>query len=333
MINLELWFPEDFDKRYAKYREDHVENKMPEPFFSERLQNERKNILSIKTEDDFRNEIEKWSPLKTIIDAIHKDLSPFLPSSAQVINIDLTKLGISEKEAGHILMMLAYERICRWKINKSSAVISTEALAGYLGGNGIVIPDYDKFQGFRKEVMDFYEFLEDQRNQKFPKSNAAKAENVKNNKQESAADSDVIDETVKRVAVWGGETVSDLPLITYNEVTGKGEVIGKKKFKFKDGSPEYKIFNMLYAKLAKKTAKLERQDVLIAGGFYKDYEEPDPTRKTNETAFINEVAKSIREKTGLDTEELVNNNGSLTLLVLRQDKNPPKVTKFVPVWG
>ncbi len=28
MIDLDLWFPEDFDKRYAKYLEEHSEKKM-----------------------------------------------------------------------------------------------------------------------------------------------------------------------------------------------------------------------------------------------------------------------------------------------------------------
>jgi hypothetical protein len=255
------------------------------------------------------------------LDAIYKELSPFLPGDAQIIKIDLSKLGLVDKQASHILMMLAYERICRWKISKSSAVISTESIHEYLGGDGIVVSDYSKFQEFRNKVNEFYKFMEDQKEQKFPL--------VK--KPDAAVE--VPNETVKRTMVWGGETVSDLPLIDYNEATGKGEVVGKKEFKFKDGSPEYKVFNTLYAKLGKKTAKLERQDVLITAEFYKDYEQPDPSKKTLETNFINDIAKNIREKTGLNTKEVVMNNGSLTLLALRQDKNPPKVTKFVPVWG
>jgi predicted RecB family nuclease len=199
-----------------------------------------------------------------------------------------------------------------------------------------VVPDYDKFQHLKKEVDKFFKFVEHQKEQKFPKeSSEVKSDELIKKLEKVSKDSDEkIDTTIKRVAVWGGETVSDLPLIDYNETTGKGEVVGKKKFKFKDGSAEYTVFKMLYAKLGKKPSKLERLDVLVAGGFYPDHQqELDPVRKTAETACINEIAKNIREKTGLNTEELVNNNGSLTLLALRQDKNPPKVTKFVPVWG
>lgn len=321
MIDLDLWFPEDFDKKYEKYLEKNNDSKIPEPFFEERLENERKHLLSVTNEEDFKHEMERWRPLKVVVDAIYKELSPFLPGDAQIIKIDLSKLGLVDKQASHILMMLAYERICRWKISKSSAVISTESIHEYLGGDGIVVSDYSKFQEFRNKVNEFYKFMEDQKEQKFPL--------VK--KPDAAVE--VPNETVKRTMVWGGETVSDLPLIDYNEATGKGEVVGKKEFKFKDGSPEYKVFNTLYAKLGKKTAKLERQDVLITAEFYKDYEQPDPSKKTLETNFINDIAKNIREKTGLNTKEVVMNNGSLTLLALRQDKNPPKVTKFVPVWG
>jgi len=321
MIDLDLWFPEDFDKKYEKYLEKNSDSKIPEPFFDERLENERKHLLSITNEEDFKHEMEKWRPLKVVVDAIYKELSPFLPGDAQIIKIDLSKLGLVDKQASHILMMLAYERICRWKISKSSAVISTESIHEYLGGDGIVVSDYGKFQEFRNKVNDFYKFMEDQKEQKFPP--IKKTDTVV----------DTPEEPVKRTMVWGGETVSDLPLIDYNEATGKGEVVGKKEFKFKDGSPEYKVFNVLYSKLGKKVAKLERQDVLITGEFYKDYEQPDLAKKTLETNFINDIAKNIREKTGLNTKELVMNNGSLTLLALRQDKNPPKVTKYVPVWG
>lgn len=335
MIDLDLWFPEDFDKRYTKYREGHAENKIPDPFLAERLEKAKESLFSISDEEEYQHEIDKWKPLKQITDAIYKELSPFVEKS-QSVKIDLAKLGMSENQTSPILLMLVYERVCRWKINESSAVISTAPIHEYLSGDGIVVPDYEKFQELRKEINNFYKFIEHQKDQKFPKdSSVAKSRAlVKKLEEVSKDDEEKIDTTVKRVATWGGEVVSDVPLIDYNETTGKGEVVGKKKFKFKDGSSEYNVFKMLYAKLGKKPAKLERLDVLVAGGFYPDHQqELDPVRKTAETACINEIAKNIREKTGLNTEELVNNNGSLTLLALRQDKNPPKITKFVPVWG
>ena len=321
MSDLFLWFPEDFDKRYEKYREEQVESKMPEPFLVERLLHERENFLQINNEEEYQHEFGRWKPLKTIVDSIYSELSP-LTEMPQNVKIDLEKLGISKNVASPILLTLVQEGVCRWRLDKFSVVISTAPINEYLQGSGIVVQNYKKFKDFRKEVNNFFNYVEHHQGQKFPKVQTSK----------STPDEE-IDTTVKRVAVWGGETVSDLPLIEYNEATGKGEVVGKKKFKFKDGSPEYKVFKILYTKLGKKPAKLERQDVLITVDFYKDYEKPDLTRKTAETALINDIAKNIREKTGVNTEELVNNNGSLTLLALRQDKNPPKVTKYVPVWG
>lgn len=327
MIDLDLWFPQDFDKRYEKYREEHMENKMPEPFLIERLESEKENFFHITEEEEYRHELERWKPLKAIVDAIYKELSP-LTEMAQNVKIDLVKLDVSKNIASPILLTLVQEGICRWRIDKSSAVISTTPIDAYLNGEGIVVQDYKKFQTFRTEVNDFFKIIEHQQSEKFSIFPHIQPEELVSHKVEE------IDITTKRGAVWGGEVVSDLPLIDYNEVTGKGEVMGKKKFRFKDGSPEYNVFRMLYSKLGKKPAKLERLDVLIAGGFYEDHQqEVDPARKTAETAFINDIAKNIREKTGLNTEELVNNNGNLTLLALRQDKNPPKVTKFVPVWG
>ncbi len=333
MIDLDLWFPEDFDKRYAKYREEHNEGKMPEPFLIDKLTDERERFSEILNEVEYQQELEKWRPLIVIMDAIYKELSP-LERHPQSLKIDLGKLQISENQSKSVLLNLVYERVCKWR-ETSEGIISNVPVIEYLQGN-IVVPNYDKFQNLKKEVDTFFRFVEEQKGRKFPKdSSAAKSsELIKKLEDVSKDDDEKIDTTIKRVATWGGEVVSDLPLIDYNETTGKGEVVGKKKFKFKDGSSEYNVFKMLYAKLGRKPSKLERLDVLVAGGFYPDHQqELDPVRRTAETACINEITKNIREKTGLNTEELVNNNGSLTLLALRQDKNPPKVTKFVPVWG
>ena len=98
--------------------------------------------------------------------------------------------------------------------------------------------------------------------------------------------------------------------ISYNEKTGIGRV-GEKKFKFKDHQPEYRIFAKLYENINKK---LNRYDVLELAHFYEEGEDPDPARKNAETETINEIAKSLRKKTGLNTEQLVMNNGNLTLV-------------------
>jgi len=98
--------------------------------------------------------------------------------------------------------------------------------------------------------------------------------------------------------------------ISYNEKTGIGRV-GSTKFKFKDHKPEYRIFAKLYENINKK---LDRYDVLELAHFYEYGEEPDPARKNAETETINTITKEIRKRTGLNTEQLVMNNGNLTLV-------------------
>lgn len=97
--------------------------------------------------------------------------------------------------------------------------------------------------------------------------------------------------------------------ISYDSTAGDGAVNGV-PFKLKDGSPEYVVFRQLYSRIGKK---IERDEVLRLAGFYKDYQEPDPARRISEGETINEVAKNLRKKTGLNTKQLVLNNGNLTL--------------------
>lgn len=110
-----------------------------------------------------------------------------------------------------------------------------------------------------------------------------------------------------------------LSVIDYNQETGIGHA-GSKKFKLKSNHPAYEVFKMLYNRINRN---ISRNDVLVAGRFYEDYQEPDPARKSDETLFINEIAKTIREKTGLNTEQLVNNAGSLTLIGRKQKSTKP----------
>jgi len=107
-------------------------------------------------------------------------------------------------------------------------------------------------------------------------------------------------------------------MLDYNPETGIG-YNGSKKFKLKDGSPEYRVFSRLYANLNKR---VHRFDVLELVKFYEDGQDSDPTRKTAETAAINDVAKSLRDKAGLTTEQLVMNNGNLTLLGSKIPNSP-----------
>jgi len=167
MALIRLTLPEDFDERCKKYREKLVPKEgMPEPYLVDSLENEKKNLLLIKDEVNYRHEMDKWLPLKTVVDAIYKDLIPFTEKN-QSIQLDISKLGIPEKIASSVFMSLVYERLCRWHLG-SPVVISTAPIAEYLKGK-IVVPSYTKFKEFRQKVHDFYEFMESNKAQKFPK--------------------------------------------------------------------------------------------------------------------------------------------------------------------
>jgi hypothetical protein len=91
-------------------------------------------------------------------------------------------------------------------------------------------------------------------------------------------------------------------IIAYNAVTGFG-TLRKKKFKFKDNQPEFALFKMLY----KNPNEPVKRDVVL-----KILHKQDSKSATD---AINALAKKIRTRTGLTTEELVLNNGNITLSI------------------
>ncbi|MFA5888768.1 MAG: hypothetical protein WCW47_00715 [Candidatus Paceibacterota bacterium] len=121
-----------------------------------------------------------------------------------------------------------------------------------------------------------------------------------------------------RNELLGNEQNKILSGIYYNQITGVGCVNGK-EFKLKDNTAEYRVFNLLYGNIGKKVS---RYDVLVGAHFYEDGADIDPTRKIGETSKINDVVKKIRFKLNLSVNELVNNNGNLTL-IYNKTENPP----------
>jgi len=115
--------------------------------------------------------------------------------------------------------------------------------------------------------------------------------------------------------------------IEYNPISGIGYVNGK-RFKFKDDQPEYQLFRELYKRIGNK---IPREKVLKLINFKSDepvFKEPEWTefRKqndvtTSETLAINKVVKKIRSRTGLTPDQLVNNNGNLTLVAQKVIKS------------
>jgi len=118
-----------------------------------------------------------------------------------------------------------------------------------------------------------------------------------------------------------------IPEIHYNSKTGIG-FIGLKRFKFKDNQTEYKVFPELYKNINRKVLRKKLLDLI---GFTESKELSNQydskgnklIGKQSATYKINELVKKIRKRTGLNTNQLVNNNGNL-ILVGKKLKIPPK---------
>jgi hypothetical protein len=93
-----------------------------------------------------------------------------------------------------------------------------------------------------------------------------------------------------------------LRAIIYNAVTGVG-LLRKKKFKFKNHQPEFMLFKKLYEVLNRPIKRDEMLEILKM------------KEGRNATIAINDLVKKIRSRTGLTTEELVLNNGDVTLSI------------------
>jgi len=114
----------------------------------------------------------------------------------------------------------------------------------------------------------------------------------------------------------------DQPKIYYEEATGTGK-IKNKSFRLKKGSND----ELLFSRLCKNVGKaIPRIDVLKITGFYSPEEKRQEHLKKDETYHINEIIKSLRKKTGLNTKSLANNNGDIILkgLILTLPQATPK---------
>lgn len=128
----------------------------------------------------------------------------------------------------------------------------------------------------------------------------------------------------------GSQSVQD---IYYNRASGTGYV-GKKQFKFKNHQPEYRVFAELYTNINKE---ISREKVLALMGFKESEDLGEQNSadgkkliiKVSATYEINELAKKIRKRAGLSRNELVMNNGALTLIG-NKVKTSPKTTPNRP---
>lgn len=102
-----------------------------------------------------------------------------------------------------------------------------------------------------------------------------------------------------------------LPKIVYNDKTGIG-ITENKRFKFKNHQPEFRIFAEMYKNINNPIIRGEVLKISACKELGED----------TKTYFINELTKKMRKRTGLTKDNIVNNNGDLTL-VAEIIKNAP----------
>lgn len=115
--------------------------------------------------------------------------------------------------------------------------------------------------------------------------------------------------------------------IYYNPETGIGYAYGK-RFKLKNDQSDFLIFSKMYESINKSVPRTEVLEIIgYEETAVKDRLTAGSKQKTSSqvmaTYKINEVAKKMRSMTGLNTDQIVNNNGDLTL-VGEKLLSPPK---------
>lgn len=111
-----------------------------------------------------------------------------------------------------------------------------------------------------------------------------------------------------------------LPTVSYDAISGVG-YINQNRFKFKDHQPEYRVFAELFRNI---NLKVSRKSVLKLMGYNDDNNQVIKARKSDETFAINELVTKIKKRTSLNKDQLINNNGNLTLRGVKLDLSPPK---------
>lgn len=121
------------------------------------------------------------------------------------------------------------------------------------------------------------------------------------------------------VAKKANEVLSKFPAIQweddgparvyYEEGSGKG--YARKGFKFKRSSDSYKVFPAMYESIGTPIANEHIKELI---GF--------PLKGTGYAERVNGIAKAIRRSTGLTADEVVLNDGSLTLIGKKLDTPP-----------
>ncbi|MEI8061331.1 MAG: hypothetical protein WCG99_03510 [Candidatus Berkelbacteria bacterium] len=107
---------------------------------------------------------------------------------------------------------------------------------------------------------------------------------------------------------------SEKKISWFNPVTGRG-LIKKKKFRLIQGKPNYIIF---YALLQSVKQSLKRDKVIKLLDLYPETKNFIPEN----SAKISQYVKQLRNTTGLTYNDIIQNNGTITLIISIEKRHP-----------
>jgi len=107
------------------------------------------------------------------------------------------------------------------------------------------------------------------------------------------------------------------PNVYYHNKSGVGYA-DNTRFKFKNHQPEFFVFSEMYNNIGNPILRKKILELSSKSKNYKNLIGEDMI-----TYFINDLSKKIRKRTKLNINQVVNNNGDLTL-VAKKTETPPK---------
>ena len=132
---------------------------------------EAKHQIEITTiATDHRLIRDRWLNIKRILDVIYKQLS-LLTDGQQTISINKDSLPVEQRK----LFQSVLEKMLEDNIvdyynhnNKIQTVVTSEPIQKFLRGENIIVKNGNIFENYRKEISEFYDFIEKDGRKRFP---------------------------------------------------------------------------------------------------------------------------------------------------------------------
>lgn len=276
---------------------------------------EKRKALSITTLPDHQLLLERWQKINGILGAVYKQMPPLSMSSKVPIKADLS--AFQKHYVEDVLQFLMKQKVLGYlDYDKDSGVITTKYLRQYLEGQNILVLNREAFENYKMSVSALCSFIEKDWEHRFTDTPSLRKSIMQKLREPTVATSQKVD------------TVAEVASFSYNPETGDGELSGKPTKRLKDGSPERKLFDVVHKN---RGHKVTREAIVSALGLETETNNTDiePTkvlsalgdsskhrknsREVSNTNKINSAVKEARHKLGLDTKQLVNNGGNITL--------------------